>query len=230
MDKPSPGPFKFILPHKQEGWGQEHFGDWQSSLSQGELMTLRAYAGGRAHEPINAELRASGGNVDNLSEGTRADVNDLDSALERAEIPEDIKAYRIMSDPAMLQAHADGDLVGRTFIDDGYTSTTINPKFLKGVSEDVEGTQIQALINVPKGTKGAYLGEASMNPEEGEVLLRRGTAFQVSDAKQGLLPSGGMGLTITLDILGQYDVSANATDNSTNGSVATNGPPPNPAT
>lgn len=206
MDKPQAGPFKFLLPHKQEQWGADNFGEWRDSLSEVELNAFRAYAGGRAHEQINSELRGSQGDTDKLSERTRFDVEDMDSALERSEVPEDVKVYRMLSDPAMLDAHDSGNLVGETFIDDGYTSTTINPSFLKEVAQDIEGQLIEATINLPKGTRGAYLGDASMNPEERELLIRRGTAFQVSSATEAKLPNGQMGLRVTLDVLGQYEV------------------------
>ena len=78
----------------------------------------------------------------------------------------------------------DGDfvnsLVGRTFSDAGFTSTSIDPDFPKRGGFD---TACSMTIYCPAGTRGTYFGDALIYTDEYEFLLQRGTQFVITGAR-----------------------------------------------
>ena len=69
-------------------------------------------------------------------------------------------------------------LVGRTFSDAGFTSTSIDPDFPSRGNFD---NTCSMEIYCPKGTKGVYCGDALRITDESEYLLQRGTQFVITD-------------------------------------------------
>lgn len=109
---------------------------------------------------------------------SKAEVDGLQKGLDKTfsnapTVPENIVVYRGMS-PRLLTGLNPGD----TFIDNGYTSTTISK------NASYRGTKVQ--IRVPKGTKGIYIAKVSSFPNEKELLLNRGLKFRLVNSENDM--------------------------------------------
>lgn len=141
----------------------------------GQRAALTLYTGGRFRR-INGALRFG-----------RANPNDVATAAEmrRAmrEIPQDITVNRIATGAAFgfpqgrSIAPADAaTLVGRTFHDPGFTSTTVNSR--RGF--------VQMRISVPAGTRGAYVESITKNRGETEMILDAGTHYRIDKVSHNI--------------------------------------------
>jgi len=94
-------------------------------------------------------------------------IKAMDNAFERfPRVPMDIKVTRgISPNTANLMTP------GTIFKDHGYTSTTI--------SQFPDWGEVNMVIRVPKGSKGIYLDRISEYQGERELLLNRGSRFNV---------------------------------------------------
>lgn len=79
-------------------------------------------------------------------------------------------------------------LVGRTFSDPGFVSTSIDPEVPSKVGFD---RLCSMEIYCPEGTKGTYFGDALRLTDEYEYLLQRGTQFVVTEVGVEEKPYGG---------------------------------------
>lgn len=180
----------------------DHNQDWLPGLSENEAEAIEAYTRGE-HESVNQALRGSDGVLSSEDSDLAKSVELLDGALGDSKIPRDVKGYRMMSDPAIFESFERGDLVGGTFLDDGFTSTTLSRGYLGNIADYTNGRPIQATIGVPAGTRGAFLGEASYEPSEREMLLKRGSIFEVTSAEMGEMVNGDQGLLVNMEVVGQ---------------------------
>lgn len=186
--KPGKGYHKFRGGEDADQWGENAFQDWRDGLSPEERKALRDY-GQEAHAEVNGALRSGG----TPSTDVASDIANLDSALRRAVVPEDVAVYRRMSSPELTALFHSFDFQGAQIQDDGFTSTTadkdilgeLDLEHLQGDHDFMTNLPIVAQINVPAGTNGAYLGSLSSAPEEQELLLARGTTFEVRGAILG---------------------------------------------
>lgn len=105
---------------------------------------------------------------------TQETVANLDKAFEvMPRVPEDIKVARFVSKDVADMLNS-----GTTFKDDGFISTTINPKL---EFESYDGQSDWMIhINVPKGSKGIYVKDKSTRKNENELLLPRGSQLRVT--------------------------------------------------
>jgi hypothetical protein len=121
---------------------------------------------GSAYRPINTALRK--GKLPS-EEHLANKVKHLDSWLEKSKTSEPIKVYRKVSGhyAEILKSVM---FPGAKFMDRGFISTSIN----NGWSGDLHFE-----IDVPKGSRGAYVAPMSSHPGEKEFLLPRETKFTV---------------------------------------------------
>ena len=169
-----------------EKYSKEKAKDWVSSLGDYEREQILLYTQ-NGYKNINWELRFSGEET-RMSLETRIATKYIDSALERAAIPEPILVHRGgFAEEARL-------VPGARFSDKGYVSTTM----LEHVTHDfipireraaemkAEGvTPVQWHIKLPKGAHAAIADGASGHPREGEVLLPRGSSFRIESVTRG---------------------------------------------
>lgn len=73
-------------------------------------------------------------------------------------------------------------LVGQTFSDPAFTSTTIDEEFLVKRSGKVAACELE--IYCPEGTKGLYFGDQTRFTDEHEYLLQRGTQFVITGVEK----------------------------------------------
>ena len=147
-------------------WTKETFSDWFNSLTHEQVESFRAYTGDEHYEEINAFLR---GFTNEISEVNVNHISNLSKALELSSIPESVTVYR-GTVKAALGAYKDlpaDQLVGKIIYDNAFMSTSL----IEGGSFD---TPVKLVIEVQRGSKGAYVGNMSTyEMEELELLLNK---------------------------------------------------------
>ena len=73
-------------------------------------------------------------------------------------------------------------MIGKTFTEKGFTSTTICMDAQLPFGGYNESTRITLEIIIPKDTKGAYVYKISDSPAEFEFLIDKNTTYKVIDA------------------------------------------------
>lgn len=169
----------------------DKWSNWRESLSTGEVEALREY--GSSSNYINGNLR---GKTDAVyrSEKVKKQIKNIDSAISRGVIDDDIVTYRgvgknylgldLSSEEKIKQA------IGTRIQDPGYLSTSLS----NTVAEDY-GRGAVFEIKVPKGTHAAYVDftrdsadELIEFAEDGdpgniEYLLERGGTLHITGYK-----------------------------------------------
>ena len=171
----APGHLAPELPKKiddPEAWAQQHQAEWEKTLSKPERAAFLEYTEG-GYANINRELRESGGRC---AKGAICDK--LDKALSRT--PGAPHAFEVMRGMNLRPGFDIAQFKeGGTFTDHGFMSTAIG----------LEGRQGDVImhIDVPKGTKGAYMGKTVGGDwQEQEWLMPRNTKLQINKIeKQG---------------------------------------------
>lgn len=168
-----------LLAKKNSSYGQ-----WQKSLSSDEKEAISAYAGSY-YQDINDHLR---GIVDlSADKNIPTIVKDLDSAISKFPLNKDITVFRGVNIDAVENLLKENkiskysDLVGKTYKDNGYMSTSA----IKNI-EQFGSKKVQMELQIPKGIgKGAYINELSgFTDEEYEFLLKRGSEFEILEVKE----------------------------------------------
>lgn len=137
---------------------------WTDELTRDERYAASAYAGS-AGFGWNRCLRKNYG----CTESKYEDIGTLKQSLDKGSgASEDMVLYRGL-DWGELQDLGPGD----TFTDQGFASCTANAYRSLGFGDSV------LEIEIPKGTKGAWLQDVSTLDEEVEFLLQRGAQFAV---------------------------------------------------
>lgn len=172
------------LIFKSDKDAEEYFGeDWQSSLSDSEILAVNRYTSGD-YTDINTTLR-SGEALEDDPVIAKC-VRGVDTALAKSELKESIQVYRGASPKIFgldkTASIADIEkLIGSIVTDNGYTSTSTDPKVASNYSHD----KLKFNITVPAGSgRGAYIAGMSLWPEESEFLLPRGTSFVVTGVSE----------------------------------------------
>jgi len=166
---------EFASKSDAETWGKNAFDPWVKSLSQDERRAIYDYTGYEYHRNINSVLR---GLEPVFAEGNVNRVNQITEALNKSCVTENITVYRGV-DKVALGAYKDSPqrLIGQTITDKGFMSTSLSP-------EGAFDGPVNYIIQVPKGTSGAYVGDISQwGHKEAELLLNREQDMFVTDVK-----------------------------------------------
>lgn len=166
---------------KNEVFGRQFYSSWNYNLSDEERLAIRAYAGsgyGNMNRVLrgNDPIRHDANRPDDTEADIRKRIGIVRGALDRGEVPHDMNVVRGVSSDLMPQIR---DLpVGGTFVDKGFTSTSMHNMNWQGPGNNIH-------IFVPKGTKAGFLGvetwQLSGMPYESEMLLPPGSRFMVLD-------------------------------------------------
>lgn len=137
------------------------------------------------HVVVNQWLRQGG---DELSPFYQGRLATIDQAFKRkaAVLQHDLTVQRSFSFhyETIKQLKA-----GDTFTDYGFVSTSVSPTGAGWNTPDVT-------VRVPRGTCGIWVSPLAIMPDEGELLLKRGTTFRVVQASTRGEPP-------TLEVIGQ---------------------------
>lgn len=162
--------------NKLEKYRQSPFGKWYEDLSSEESSAISAYSGDD-YSGINGLLRKEMTKkmVDawNNSSSTTIQykIKNITMAIDKFEIKEPIKVFRTCEEDVFYKLKKE---IGSTFIDDGFTSTSI-------LQEKVASGNVRMEIDVPAGKGiGAWINPLSgAEDEEWEFLLQRGTKYRI---------------------------------------------------
>lgn len=164
----------------EEFIGVDNLFDFEDSVSTDEAKSIAFYSH-TGDNQINSILRR--GIADDDIKGY---VQDLDNIISRFEVPEDVSLYR-GSNLDFLNREFNinnlEDLLGKSYIDKGYVSTSIilDNAFLNkdAVFE----------IKLPGGKgRGAFISSFSRHFDELEFLLKRNTKFKIVDIREWYNP------------------------------------------
>lgn len=150
----------------------KQYSDWEKSLTKEEREAFQAYTETKEnYKNINRVLR---GKESNYIGNNEQYVQNIEGALNRAEVPEDIITYRGTTPSALgeIMDLSPEDMVGNILHDDAFVSTSVNPLVVEyGYSEK----GVTLIIETPKGTPGAYIAPVStIGLGEAELLLNKG--------------------------------------------------------
>ncbi len=173
-----------------------------STLSDVEVRDLDNYVG-ISYRTINSALRADR----ELGSVSARRVENIDSAIAKsAPLDEDVTLWRGVGSYRSVFGEGDLDaLVGRTFSDQGFASTTTRRSVADGSTGvgAAKGKNAALLkIRAPQGQQGAWINglaqpagrrdlpglTSAMAKREGEFILPRGTRYRVVSVKKGGFP------------------------------------------
>lgn len=172
---------------------------WKNSLSKPEMEALQNYTWKESgdttkanFEDINNYLRT--GEVSKVGKHIIENaIGNIDSALNRFKLDNSITVYRGIDTPSLIEQvigekkyTRDLDSIknylnNKTIENKSFTSTSISRQ---AAGEFGLGRNTSILqINLPKGTKGAYLNDISYKTKEKEFLLTRNTQFKIKSIR-----------------------------------------------
>ncbi|OZE81932.1 hypothetical protein CH304_12845 [Rhodococcus sp. 15-649-1-2] len=165
--------------------GVEVWRDYAESVADADRIAVRTYTGD-TYEPINEYLR---GLTATITDEHRDAVDRIDRVIANApRVPEKMTVSRAVgADVFGLKPDANPSaLVGRTFTDDGFMSTSLQSE-LKSLNRH----EVELRLDLPEGTPGLYVSSHSKRDEKGlavygmienELLLGRGVSYEIVDA------------------------------------------------
>jgi hypothetical protein len=174
----------FNVPDYRVGFGREDTRklgeglDGVDSVTDAEKWAIQNYTGSQS--TVTNEYYRKGRTEKN--EAIEELSRDLDSAIDKASLKENVMLYRGAGYPALGREMAMDILnngnaskyIGYTIQDKGYMSTSLGA--MSRFDSDVV-FQIKA----PKGTKGLYVEDWTATMGENEVILPRGTTLKIVD-------------------------------------------------
>jgi len=101
------------------------------------------------------------------------------------ELPNDLTVFRHANKNAFGVSSLDElkDLVGKEWNDKAYLSTSVTNFDALPVGDERHPSQIHIKIDLPKGSRGAYIAGVSEYPEQNEFLIARDSTFTISDVE-----------------------------------------------
>jgi hypothetical protein len=168
-------------------WAGDEFADWQKSVSPDERAALKRYTQDGSvlmNEPLRGKRP-----VDAI---TRRHAVPAVKAANRHQLSEPIDAVR--------GAHFDDATLakmtpGATFVDKGFTSTTLNARPPRTINANTVFT-----VKMPKGTRGAYVTPFATGNVKGEAefTLPPGSTFRI-----GSVTKKGGKTNVTMELIAQ---------------------------
>ena len=175
---------KFATQELADEWGQSSYRAWVAKLKPDEREALDLFKGAHSKD-VNHYLR--GITEDHDAKLGKKLTGQIDKALRKSSVPENVTVYRGMRPEAfegVIDPTDPGKLRGLVLPDKGFAATSLSEETARG-GYGIHG--ILAEIRVPKGTKAAYLDTSGIHQyayTEYEMLLPRGTRFKVVGARK----------------------------------------------
>ncbi|WP_410991219.1 ADP-ribosyltransferase [Bacillus cereus] len=186
-------------------WGDRHYSKWIKNLSQEESTALKGYTKSQ-YDEINTYLRRNNGKLT----GSKLDekIKNIDSALQKAPVPENIIVYRRVTDlqfekevntlRPQNQEYQFGKRVNmdafseiknkfynKTFSNHSYMSTSLS----QDPHESFAKHPILLKISLPKGIHAGFIDKLS-GYDQVELLVQRGHLFKYTSFYIEKDPSG----------------------------------------
>lgn len=178
-----------VKPKQMEAdWSAHH-----ATLSDGQRKAVRDYTTSD-YFAINEALRGNQPKTAKERKAVAAATEAISSAM--APAPRDTLAYRgthtsslgLPKQPTVDQMRS---LVGKTLVNDAFTSTSVD----KG---EIFAGNLELEIEVPRGTRSLYLGDAARVPTERELLLDKGARMRVDAVTESPKGSGNFKVKVRI--------------------------------
>lgn len=161
-----------------DDWAREAYRDWRDALDASESSAIYSY-GEFAYKPTNNYLR---GIYRDISDADKRHIKNIDDALERGALTDNLRVYRGVEDmdewDAVFKAGDPKSLIGQGFGDNAFVSASLNPSLARKFAGD-DG--IVLVVDAPKGTPAGYV-ELETQKGEYEMLLGRDRKFVITNA------------------------------------------------
>ncbi|NFI06682.1 hypothetical protein FDF97_07820 [Clostridium botulinum] len=178
--------FKNDLNGLADRWGKQHYKEWADDLSVEEREALDGYIR-REYKDINAYLRndskpVSGSTMEESRIQDR--IEKITESLEKEPIPENVTVYRwcgaaefgyeIGKIPEFKKFEE--DFLNKDKLEKGYMSTSLSSEALSAFSS----RKIILRLQLPQGSKGAYVSALGGFGSEKEMLLDKGSKYHIN--------------------------------------------------
>lgn len=156
---------KFKSSTDASAWGNNMYKSWLYSLTKEEIGALKKYTGEVFYSNINETLRG----FTTYQHSNEHYCHLITAALAKAKTPDNIVVHRGTSKMMLgeLKKLPLEQLEGKIIQDKAFMSTSL-------IESEVYDSNLVLLMNVPKETQGAYIGNLSFINDEFEFLLNRG--------------------------------------------------------
>ncbi|PEA86927.1 ADP-ribosyltransferase [Bacillus thuringiensis] len=181
---------------RAEAWGRKCYAKWSRNLTITEERSLTNYTTEKGYL-INKYLRKNDGEIGG-NEILDRDINNIDRALKKVKTTEVVKVYRRVGENAFgMEPDSLRDknkinidkarefaekFINTVRKDQGYLSTTL----VSGLSQETKNKSPEIVLmpillelNIPKGTRAAYINDLSHKPWEQELLIERGSSYKI---------------------------------------------------
>lgn len=158
---------------------------WLKSLTRDETAYVRSYAAD-GYDDINKYLRKTG-DWEDINKGyAQQAINNIDSAISKFELKENITVYRGIDIDTIGNMFPDAedftDLIGKQYTDKGYMSSSPLKSVAKEFAEENGRDGVLLKLDIPKGNgKGAYINKLAgqYKDVEYEFLIKRNSKFKI---------------------------------------------------
>lgn len=145
-----------------------------------------SFYSGNGYQPINKFLRDPSNPKLKLTLGQKRILEDLDIAIEKASLPDNLVVYRALGSEKRFKELVANAKPGETIMmDKAFISTTMDKKILKEI--DYEGGGWSLRILLPKNSKALPMGKISGFTEEAEVLIHRNSKFVLREVNDKMV-------------------------------------------
>ncbi|MFB6711805.1 ADP-ribosyltransferase [Streptomyces sp. NPDC056358] len=157
-------------------YGQDYWNDYVDNLDPSAKQALWDYTGETfpSYHDMNGHLRGTPGFGPKPE--VLHDIAEMDRVMSTRPVPDDIMVVR-GTGLGHLKLDSPLDMLGKTYPDKGYTSTSLGNHPVSGFADK------EAILHlrVPKGTPALWLEKVSkFDVSERELLLARGSEFKVT--------------------------------------------------
>lgn len=110
----------------------------------------------------------------------------LDEIMTKASLPIELKAFRFVNKESAARLEK---LVGKSYTEKGFTSTTTNPdELMKHAKKaNMSGQHVRVRIVMPKGSKAIPIAHLSSHPKDNEILIGRDQKFNITKSGKELV-------------------------------------------
>ncbi|WP_158644207.1 ADP-ribosyltransferase [Clostridium botulinum] len=180
--------FKNDLSGVGSTWGRESYAEWLENLSAKEKDAINGYFSRWDYKAINEYLRNGtlpSDDQDLHDEKIMKDrIETISEALGREPIPENVTVYRWCGAPEFGYKadkmpnieQFEKDFLNKDKLEKGFLSTSLSSEGTNGFAP----RNIILRLQVPKGSKGAYISGITGNPREKEILLDKGSKYHIN--------------------------------------------------
>jgi hypothetical protein len=153
-------------------------------LSDDQIKAVKDYSEGavdwneflRHGAETTEQIRGGWATVEEFQRG----IDNLQSAIEASELPEDTVVYRGARSPAQLLGVNDiEDTVGKQFTDRGFVSATTKDSTGAMFASHSQNPAL-LVMDLPKGTKALNMSAVTGDISEAELLLGQGCRFEIT--------------------------------------------------